>query len=191
MPHQARRKSVKPADLSISTKHLPEWLSLDNETLEIAGTPGQSAKSAQSTIHLHDVFGDSLAISAVVNVAMSLFVSTFRDINARPGEVLNVDLKNYVRSPADMEIMGTTKTQNNWLRLEDLRLYGLVLESASELLSINIRVESRLSGVTETHKLEIKFANTTSTLNSPNFIFPISDVENHEIYSSRNRIEQN
>ena len=162
---------VKPTDLSISTEHLPDWLSLDNETLEIAGTPGQSAKSAQFTILLHDVFGDTLAISAVVNVAMSLFISTFRDINARPGEVLNVDLENYFRSPADTEVIGTTKTQNNWLRLEGLRLYGLVPESASGLLSIYIRAESRLSGITETHKLQVKFANTTGTSNSPTSSF--------------------
>ena len=157
---------VKPGDLAVTTENLPSWLNFDPNTLEISGTPGKTAHSSNFTIQFHDDFADTLNVNTMVNVATGLFSSTFDDINARPGEKLNINLATHFRNPTDVELSETTQPQSNWLQLSGLTLSGTVPESASGSLSISLRAQSKSSGVSDTEKLEIKFIDIISTSTS-------------------------
>ncbi|KAH7266220.1 hypothetical protein B0J15DRAFT_241298 [Fusarium solani] len=159
-------KPVDKSDVEVSVDNMPEWLSLDEETWKIEGTPKEGDHSTNFTINLRDSYQDTLAIDAVVNVATALFRSTFDDIGIRAGKEANIDLEPYFWDPDDVTVEISVKPDRDWLKLEGFNITGKVPRSASGDLKISVTASSKSSDATETETLNVSLLAFTPTPSS-------------------------
>ncbi|KAM5352547.1 hypothetical protein ACJ41O_005269 [Fusarium nematophilum] len=129
-------KAVDTGEIEVSTDNLPGWLSLDEGTWEIEGTAKEDDHSTNFTIDFRDSYEDTLTVEVFVNVATSLFRSTFDDIEIRAGEVVNIDLEPYFWDPDDVNIEISVKPDSEWLQLDGFNITGKIPRSASGELEI-------------------------------------------------------
>ena len=146
-----------PGDLNVTTTDIPDWLSLDPNTWVIEGRPGEGDHSTNFTIRFTDPFSDTLDVWVMAHVATGLFESTFRDVEATPGEDFTLDLASHFRDPSDIEVKLETEPEQQWLRLDNLEIKGKVPKSASGELKISIEARSRSTGRMETETLGMTF----------------------------------
>ncbi|KAJ4307755.1 polarity establishment/cellular polarization [Fusarium piperis] len=154
---------VDKSDVEVSVDNMPEWLSLDEETWRIEGTPKEGDHSTNFTINLRDSHQDTLAIDAVVNVATALFRSTFDDIEIRAGKEANIDLKPYFWDPDDVTVEISIRPDIDWLKLEGFNITGKAPRSASRDLKISVTASSKGSDATETETLNVSLLAFTPT----------------------------
>ncbi|RSL49737.1 hypothetical protein CEP53_009069 [Fusarium sp. AF-6] len=157
---------VDKSDIEVSVDNMPEWLSLDEETWKIEGTPKKGDHSTNFTINLRDSYQDTLSIDAVVNVATALFRSTFDDIEIRAGKEANIDLEPYFWDPDDVTVEISVKPDRDWLKLEGFNITGKVPKSASGDLKISVTASSKSSDATETETLNVSLLAFTPTPSS-------------------------
>lgn len=150
-------EAVSPGDLNVSPANFPGWLSFDEESWEIRGKPGKGDHSTNFTIRFTDEFSDTLDVWGMVNVASGLFETTFHDIEATPGEDFSLDLSDHFADPGDIQVQIDTKPDQEWLKLDGLKLNGKVPKSAKGEIGISIQVKSKSSGRSETETLTMSF----------------------------------
>ncbi|RCI09167.1 hypothetical protein L249_1504 [Ophiocordyceps polyrhachis-furcata BCC 54312] len=148
-------KPISPSDLSITTKRLPPWLTIDPTTGKLEGTPGPGDHSTSFTVSFHDPFSDTLDVEVTVQVDTSLFETTVEDMEARPDSRIDVDLAKNLRHPDEIEVELTTSPEQDWLRVHGLRISGHVPKSAKGDFQVSIRAKSKKSGLQETEKFGV------------------------------------
>ncbi|RDA86850.1 hypothetical protein CP532_1431 [Ophiocordyceps camponoti-leonardi (nom. inval.)] len=146
---------IAPSDLTVTTKGLPPWLTLDPGTGKLEGTPGPGDHSTSFTVSFHDPFSDTLDVEVNVQVDTSLFETTVQDMEARPDSRIDVDLAKNLRHPNDVEVELTTNPKQDWLRVHGLRISGHVPKSAKGDFQVSIRAKSKKSAVQETEKFGV------------------------------------
>ena len=160
---------VSSKDLGAKVDGIPKWLSFDADTWKLEGTPGKGDRSTNFTISLSDPFSDTLDILVMVNVATGLFKSTFEDIEAEPGQQIDLNLRDHLRDPKDVNIEVTTSPDQDWLEVDGLMISGLVPKSATGNLQVSIKASSKSEDVSETEALNVSFLaldGTTTTQTS-------------------------
>ena len=160
-------KQVGAGDLKVTTSNVPKWLSWDPKSLTIQGTPGPGDHSTNFTVSFHDPFADSLDVIVIVNVASGLFESTLDDLQVRPGSDFDVDLTKYFRTPDDVQVKVTTSPNEDWLKVDGLKLSGLVPKTAKGAFKLTIEASSRSSSLKETETVGVDFLaidGTTTTM---------------------------
>ncbi|KAL4725461.1 polarity establishment/cellular polarization [Fusarium chlamydosporum] len=148
----------KPIDIEkvkISTDGLPEWLSLDEKTWEIEGTPGKGDHSTNFTITLRDSYQDTLNIYATINVSTALFRSIFDSIEIEAGQDVNIDLQPYFWDPDDIDIDISITPKRDWLKLSEFNITGIAPASASQDFRISVTASSKTSDDVETEVMEV------------------------------------
>ncbi|KAF4970954.1 hypothetical protein FZEAL_9943 [Fusarium zealandicum] len=156
-------KPVTTTKVEVSTENMPDWLSLDEETWVIEGTPEEGDHSTNFTINFRDSYQDTLSVEAFVNVATTLFRSTFDDVEIRAGEDVEIDLEPYFWEPDDLDIEISVKPSRDWLKLEGFNITGKVPRSASGDLQIAVTASSKSSDATETETLNVRLLAFTAT----------------------------
>ncbi|KAI6748824.1 hypothetical protein HG531_007771 [Fusarium graminearum] len=159
-------KSVDTEDIEVSTDGLPKWLSLDENTWDIEGTPGKSDHSTNFTITLRDPYQDTLNIYATVNVSTALFRSTFDSIEIEAGQDVNIDLEPYFWDPEDIDLGISITPNKGWLKLNGFNITGKAPVSASQDFRISVTASSKTSDDSETEILEVnvlQFEHTSSS----------------------------
>jgi axial budding pattern protein 2 len=157
---------VTSQDLKATVQGMPKWMSFDENSWRLSGTPGKGDRSTNFTISFSDPFADTLDILAMVNVATGLFKSTFDDIEAEPGEEIELDLESHIRNPDDVEIDVTTSPNQDWLKVDGLKISGRVPKSATGDLKISIKAQSKSSDLSETEGLKVSFLALDKTATS-------------------------
>ncbi|KAK7431729.1 polarity establishment/cellular polarization [Neonectria magnoliae] len=161
------KEDARPSEVEISTEGMPDWLSLDNQTWRIEGTPKRTDDhSTNFTINFRDSYLDTLSVIAIVNVATRLFRSTFDDISIRAGEDVSIDLEPYFWDPSEVDIKMTVDPRKDWLKLDGFNITGKVPSSATGKLAISITASSKTSDVEETETLNVRLLASTSTSSS-------------------------
>lgn len=166
-------KTVSPGDLDVSPANLPGWMRFDDESWVIQGKPENDDHSTNFTIRFTDGFSDTLEVWGMVNVASGLFETTFHDVEATPGEDFSMDLSDHFKDPDDIKVELDTEPDQDWLKLDGLRLKGKVPKSSKGELDIAIRATSKSSGESETETLTMSFlapdgsTTMTSTTSGP------------------------
>ncbi|KPM44744.1 hypothetical protein AK830_g1772 [Neonectria ditissima] len=161
------KKAARPSEVRISTEGMPDWLSLDNQTWKIEGTPKQTEDhSTNFTINFRDSYLDTLSVVAIVNVATRLFRSTFDDISIQAGKDVNIDLESYFWDPSEVNVKMTVTPHKAWLKLDGFNITGKVPSSATGKFSISITASSKTSDVEETEILNVKVLASTPTTSS-------------------------
>jgi axial budding pattern protein 2 len=148
-------KPVDTEKIEISTDGLPKWLSLDDNTWDIEGTPGKGDHSTNFTITLRDPYQDTLNIYATVNVSTALFRSTFDSIEIEAGQDVNIDLEPYFWDPDDIDLDISITPNKDWLKLDGFNITGKAPASASQDFRISVTASSKTSDDAETEVLEV------------------------------------
>ncbi|KAK4230260.1 hypothetical protein QBC38DRAFT_49939 [Podospora fimiseda] len=134
-----------------SISNLPSWLSVDNSTWHIRGTPPKRATSTNFTITLQDSFSDTLNVSFMVDVASeeSKKAGLFKadkppTFTAAAGKHFSFDLGPYLLNPQDTEISVTTLPSTSWVHFDPskLTLSGDAPEVTKESV-VGVRVEAK------------------------------------------------
>ncbi|KAF4937484.1 Axial budding pattern protein 2 [Colletotrichum fructicola] len=161
-------KSIAPTDLNLTTSNLPSWLSVNNSTLVLKGTPPDDAKSSNSTLTFRDVYQDTLDILLSVLITTRIFRNTTLQFDVTPGEAFSFDVEPYLWTPVDVEL-GLSNSQD-WVEVDGLKITGTVPKSASpKNTKLLVKATSKSSGESETvaADLEILSAAVTTTSAQP------------------------
>lgn len=157
-------KTAKPGQVNATAEDIPSWLSLNNETWRIEGTPREKGDhSTNFTINFRDKYSDSLTVQVTVNVATTLFRSTLDDMNIRAGERVNLDLEPYFWDPSDVNVNMTISPTKDWLEIDGLNITGKVPTSALGKLKISLTASSKSSSLKETQTFNAKILAATTT----------------------------
>ncbi|KAG6221692.1 hypothetical protein E4U26_005807 [Claviceps purpurea] len=152
-------KQVAAGDggLTVAVKDIPSWLSFDQKSWKLHGTPREGDRAANFTVTFKDNFSDNLDVLMVVNVATGLFASTIEDLHLRPGSELDLDLAKYFRTPGDIAITLSTNPHEDWLKVDGLKLSGQVPETSSGTIKLSIQASSKSSDLTENETINVNF----------------------------------
>ncbi|KAI0549962.1 hypothetical protein F4679DRAFT_224018 [Xylaria curta] len=104
---------------SIIADGLPPWLSFDEKSWEISGTPEAIAEPKNITIAVVDNFWDALNVTLTVNFHTEVFMSDLPDLDASAGDDFSLDMKKFLAAPMDTEISIETQPDNSWIRFDD------------------------------------------------------------------------
>ncbi|KAH7148530.1 hypothetical protein EDB81DRAFT_792497 [Dactylonectria macrodidyma] len=158
------KKAAQPSDVIASTKNMPNWLSFDNQTWAIEGTPKtKEDHSTNFTINFRDSYSDTLSVLAIVNVATRLFRSTISDISLRAGRGVDIDLKPYFWDPSEIDLKMTVSPEKDWLELGGFNITGKLPRSATGKLKISLTATSKTTHLKETASLRVKILASTRT----------------------------
>lgn len=150
-------KQISPGDLTVTTKDLPGWLSYDDKTGKLQGTPEDGDHAANFTITYKDSFSDNLDVLVVMNVATGLFESTFEDMKVRPGSQFDLDLTKYFKNPSDVTVKVSTSPGEDWLKVNGLKLSGQVPKTSKGTFKLFIDASSKSSDLAEKEVVNISF----------------------------------
>ncbi|ROT41749.1 hypothetical protein SODALDRAFT_357832 [Sodiomyces alkalinus F11] len=164
-------EAVNPAELTVLTENMPEWLSVDESTLEIRGRPPTDARSSNSTIILQNSLSDTLSIQMVVTIATDIFRRTVSDLEATATEDFSLDLEPYLWRPEDVFLEIETDPSQDWIELDGLVISGTppVPSSQGDTIQLTLRATERSSGESETEVVRLgvlspaDLSSTTST----------------------------
>ncbi|KAI0185871.1 hypothetical protein EV127DRAFT_347375, partial [Xylaria flabelliformis] len=127
---------------SIIADGLPPWLSFDEKSWKISGTPDAVAEPKNVTIAIVDNFWDALNVTLTVNFHTEIFMSDLPDLSTSVGDDFSLDMKKFLSSPMDTEITIETQPGDSWVRFDDSSkvLSGTVPETLSAGSAKEIRV---------------------------------------------------
>ncbi|KAK3989256.1 hypothetical protein QBC44DRAFT_87356 [Cladorrhinum sp. PSN332] len=146
-----------------STSNLPSWLSVDNGTWHIGGTPPETATSTNFTITLQDSFLDTLNVSVMVDVVSeaSKKAGLFKGdmlptFTATAGKPFSFDLGLYLVNPQDIEISVTTLPLTSWVHFDanKLTLFGDAPEVTKDSV-VGVRVEAKSKSTNKSDSLSL------------------------------------
>ncbi|KAG6008695.1 hypothetical protein E4U21_004050 [Claviceps maximensis] len=144
-------------DLKVVVKDIPSWLAFDQKSWKLHGTPRDGDRACNFTVTFKDSFSDNLDVLMVVNVATGLFESTIEDFQVRPGSELDFDLAKYFRKPNDVVVTLSTSPNQDWLKLDGLKLSGTVPKTSNGGFKMSIRASSKSSHLTENETINVNF----------------------------------
>jgi len=158
-------QDVQPETVSVaSTPDIPAWLSVDDDTWEISGTPPGTAKSSNFTIVLRDTFSDTLNLTVSLNVTNGLFKSSLPELTIEAGEHFSLDLGSRLLNPSDTMLSISTTPRATWIRFESSQ--NVISGDAPEALTlpsitIEIHAKSRSSGLEVSQDLPVRVRTST------------------------------
>jgi axial budding pattern protein 2 len=148
---------------------MPGWLSYDDKTGKLQGTPKDGDHAANITITFKDSFSDGLDVLVIVNVATGLFESTFEDMEIRPGGKFDLDLAKYFKDPSDVVVKVSTNPSQDWLKLSGLKLSSDVPKTSKGSFKLFIDASSKTSDLREKVAVNVSLLaldGTTTTVTS-------------------------
>ncbi|KAL7623477.1 polarity establishment/cellular polarization [Parahypoxylon ruwenzoriense] len=162
------KKPIKPDDvMTISALDLPSWLSFDNETWSLDGTPESTAESSNVTIFVVDKYSDTLNLTLSINFA--LFVSDLPDLDLEPGKDFSFNLKRYLSTPSGVQVEVGSEPDAPWARFDStsMTLSGTAPEpqpaKLTASLSFSFNVTSKHTNETEMKTMRVHIASPSST----------------------------
>ncbi|KAI0434429.1 hypothetical protein F5Y09DRAFT_252409 [Xylaria sp. FL1042] len=134
---------LKATDISsIKAEGLPEWLSFDEESWKISGTPDPKAQPSNITIAVIDKLSDALNVTLVIDLNERIFVSDLPSFNVSAGDDFSVDMKKFLFNPEETQLMARIEPDDSWIRFDDSSkmLSGTVPKPFDTKLASEIRV---------------------------------------------------
>ncbi|KAF9882094.1 transmembrane [Colletotrichum karsti] len=153
---------VSPADLNLTTSNIPSWLSVDNTTLLLKGTPPNDTQSLNSTLTFSDIYADTLDILLSVSITTQIFRGTKLEFEVTPGEDFSFDIEPYLWVPSDIEL--DLSNSQDWVNVDGLKITGKVPESASAATpKFLVKATSKSSGESETVAADFEVLSVVAT----------------------------
>lgn len=127
---------------SITADGLPPWLSFDEESWAVVGTPDAKAQPTNVTIVVMDKFLDSLNLTMSISFHTKIFISDITGFNVSAGDDFSFDLKKFLFDPTGTEITTEVRPDKPWIRFDDSSkiVSGTVPKSLGADSADNIRI---------------------------------------------------
>ncbi|ORY09403.1 hypothetical protein BCR34DRAFT_373867 [Clohesyomyces aquaticus] len=109
---------VSDSDIESATAELPDWLSFDNRTLAITGTPPSGLMSEDIGIIVRDNFGDSTQASIHLAFRSQLFGTEIGDLNITAGKYFEYKMPEGLLARSDELISLDCGAVARWLHFE-------------------------------------------------------------------------
>lgn len=161
---------------TVSTNNLPSWLTLDQDSWAISGTPPDNAQSTSFAVMMEDTYSDTLNITFQVQVTThdSVFQAAFPTLDLKPGSKLSFDLRPYLLDPSGIDITADIQPSTSWLEFDTaaLTLSGHVPKKAPKsVIDVTFSASSRNAkvkrdGATQTQRLTIQVLSATDSTSS-------------------------
>ncbi|KAI1389551.1 uncharacterized protein F4822DRAFT_204617 [Hypoxylon trugodes] len=167
---QIDKKDPKPDDIStIEALDLPSWLSFDNKTWELKGTPDETAESSNITVAVTDKYSDTLNLT--ISIHFGLFISDLPDLNLKEGDDFSFDLKKYLSNPSDIEVTLEGELEASWTEFNSssMILSGTVpkLDSAKSATAPRVAFNASSKHTNETEVKSMNIHVSTPNSKSP------------------------
>ncbi|KAI1123966.1 hypothetical protein F5Y10DRAFT_41081 [Nemania abortiva] len=108
---------------SITADKLPAWLSFDEKSWEVSGTPEEKeARPTNVTIVVVDKFSDTLNVTLAINFHTKIFVSDLPSLNMSAGDDFSFDLKKFLVAPTETQVTAEIQGADSWIRFDDASL---------------------------------------------------------------------
>ncbi|KAI0452148.1 hypothetical protein F5B21DRAFT_484760 [Xylaria acuta] len=104
---------------SIIADGLPAWLSFDEDSWKVSGTPDTKAEPKNVTIAVVDKFWDAVNVTLAVNFHTKIFMSDLPDLNVSTGDNFSFDINKFLFAPMDTQITTETQPDSSWVRFDD------------------------------------------------------------------------
>lgn len=166
----------------VDTFNVPPWLTLEKDSLRIAGTPPMTARSTGFTIGLEDSFADRFNLTVLVQVSgtqtqeSGMLKNELPVIKAQAGEHISFDLSPYLEDPDGTEIAIDDDASPSWVDVCERTIVGDVPDSSSKdsIVSVSIKLTSKALGASESVLLSVHMvaesedtADTTDAVSEP------------------------
>lgn len=105
------------SQVDVTLEGLPAWLSFDQASWKISGTPSDTAQSTTFNIMMQDAHADvlNITVSAQLATAGSLFQSTFPSLAVKPGSNFSFDLSTYLVNPSTLDVTTDVQPATSWI----------------------------------------------------------------------------
>ncbi|KAI0907434.1 hypothetical protein F4823DRAFT_555156 [Ustulina deusta] len=160
-------KPMKAGDISsIKADGLPAWLSFDEESWKISGTPDLDAQPTNVTVSVVDKFSDALNVTLVIGFDKKIFVSDLPGLNVSAGDDLSFDLTRFLFTPEDTQLMAEIQPDDSWIRYDDSS--KLLSGTVPKPLNTNFVPEIRISfNAIQRHTKEKEMKDMNIHVNKP------------------------
>ncbi|KAG9244372.1 hypothetical protein BJ878DRAFT_480218 [Calycina marina] len=96
----------------------PDWLTFDNTTLSLSGTPPSDAIPRNITIMATNEYGDIATALVLIDITSAIFTAETRALNATAGTPFTYDLSLYVRTKSDVDMTVNLDDSISWLHFD-------------------------------------------------------------------------
>ncbi|KAF7855462.1 hypothetical protein EAF04_010204 [Stromatinia cepivora] len=108
-------QSANDSNIVSVTAQTPEWLTFDNNTLSLTGTPPSDAISYNVSVQAVDIYGDNVNTVVFIKIATALFVGPIKDANATIGSKFSFSLGAYIENTYDTTLTAQVSPPTNWI----------------------------------------------------------------------------
>lgn len=153
-------RPVNPTEIGQVVADIPEWMSLDKNTLMISGIPPISETSTRNfTVTVADVHGDTastILMMQMLNNSSTLFRGSIGILNATSGSDFDYTIDRFMLASPDVEVAVDLGENTTWLKFDAsaLRLYGRVPKDI-ETQKLLLNVTAHLGSQTESQVITI------------------------------------
>ncbi|KAK5632245.1 hypothetical protein RRF57_007959 [Xylaria bambusicola] len=140
---QLDEKPLKAEDVSyIKADGLPPWLSFNEESWRISGTPDMEAQPTNITIAVVDNFLDALNVTLAIEFKEKIFVSDLPGLNVSAGDDFSLDLQKFLFTPTDTQLAAKIQPDDSWIRFDEssMILSGTVPKPPDAKLADDIHI---------------------------------------------------
>jgi len=100
------------------TMNGPPWLSIDNSTLSLTGTPPSDAIAGNISVQATDVHGDTAIATVLFDVGSVIFTTEIGTLNATLGLSFSYDMSAYLRNKSDIDMTIELSQYTPWARFD-------------------------------------------------------------------------
>ncbi|KAI0972416.1 hypothetical protein F4678DRAFT_60039 [Xylaria arbuscula] len=104
---------------AIKAEELPGWLTFDEKSWEVSGTPDLEAQPTNITIVAVDKFSDDLNVTLAIDFDNKIFVSNLPAFNVSAGDDISLDLNKFLFNPEDTQLTAKILPDDSWIRFDD------------------------------------------------------------------------
>ena len=118
---QLDEKPLKAEDISsIKADRLPAWLTFNEESWKISGTPDMEAQPTTSTVAVIDNFSDGPNLALAIGCDKEIVaVPDLPALNVSAGDDFSLDLKKFLISPEDTQLVAKIEPDASWIRFDE------------------------------------------------------------------------
>ncbi|KAI1308348.1 hypothetical protein F5Y03DRAFT_97760 [Xylaria venustula] len=146
---------------AVEAEELPGWLTFDEESWEISGTPDPEAQPTNITIVVVDKFSDDLNVTLAVDFDNRIFISNLPGLNVSAGDDISLDLNKFIFNPDDTQLTAKIMPEDSWIQFDDSSkiLSGTVPKPFNAKLADDVRISfsatQKLTNEKETKDINI------------------------------------
>ncbi|ESZ90265.1 hypothetical protein SBOR_9356 [Sclerotinia borealis F-4128] len=132
-------QAANASSIASITAQTPAWLTFDNTTFSLTGTPPADAISYNVSVQAVDIYGDNVNTLVFIKIAMALFIGPIKDVNATIGSKFSFSLGAYIENTHNTTLTAQVSPPTDWIYFDS---HGFVISgkvpTSAKPSSINI-----------------------------------------------------